>query len=87
MDELLKLREQVNEIDDGICKLYLQRLDIIRKIGKIKKDRKMSLDNPSREEEIFSRLAAKFGDAAIEDIKKLYVHLFMLSKEEQHKAR
>lgn len=87
MEDLQTLRAQINKVDDEIAKLYLQRIEIIKKIGKIKKQQSMSLDNPSREIEILNRFAQVHNDEEMVFVKKLYEFIFLESKKLQGQAK
>ena len=56
MKDIKKLREQIDLIDKQILLLVKQRMDIVKKIGKIKKQNKLEVKDLKREKEIIAKL-------------------------------
>ncbi|HCC68699.1 MAG TPA: prephenate dehydratase [Nitrospiraceae bacterium] len=56
MEELDKLRGEIDEIDSEILKLLNKRAQVVLSIGKIKQNDKVGFHSPEREREIFERL-------------------------------
>ena len=58
MDELKKLRRQINKIDDILLKLLNSRSELAIKIGNVKKkvDKNVHLFRPERQASIIKRL-------------------------------
>src|SRR4030066_1227021 len=56
MNELEKLRQDIDRIDSEILRLLNERATAAIGIGKIKKEEKMAAHVPQREREIFERL-------------------------------
>ncbi|AOL16075.1 chorismate mutase [Sulfolobus sp. A20] len=50
--ELAKLRQEIDKIDEQIIKLFALRLELSRKIGKIKAERNNSITDESRENKV-----------------------------------
>jgi chorismate mutase len=59
MDEIKKLRKNVDEIDRKILRLVEGRRSLTKEIGRIKRENGMPYYDKKREEEIVSRLARK----------------------------
>ncbi|MEN3034266.1 MAG: prephenate dehydratase [Aquificaceae bacterium] len=57
MDELSKLRGQIDEIDLQILRLLNERAKIARQIGEIKKSMGLEIHSPEREQEVLKRLS------------------------------
>lgn len=74
MDEIIKLRKEVDEIDDKILALLNKRAEVIIQIGELKKKAKWDLYAPEREREIYDRLeklnSGVFSNKAIRSIFK-----------------
>ncbi|MDP2755805.1 MAG: prephenate dehydratase [Nitrospirota bacterium] len=58
MEELKKLRREIDEIDDEILKLLNKRANIVIEIAHIKRNEKAKFYSPEREREILERLTA-----------------------------
>ena len=58
MNEISKLRQRIDEIDDQLLDLINQRLQAAREIGKIKNLSGTAVVDPKRESQIFQRLSA-----------------------------
>ncbi|GAB6066396.1 prephenate dehydratase [Aquifex pyrophilus] len=56
MEELKKLREEIDRIDEEILKLLNRRAELAKKIGEIKTKRNLPIHVPEREREIFEKL-------------------------------
>ncbi|MCS7083791.1 MAG: prephenate dehydratase [Aquificaceae bacterium] len=57
MDELSKLRNQIDEIDLQILRLLNERARLAKAVGDIKKSMGLEVHSPEREQEVFSRLS------------------------------
>ncbi|MFP4478769.1 MAG: chorismate mutase [Candidatus Izemoplasmatales bacterium] len=65
-----KYREKLNQIDDEIQRLFIERMKLVKQIGKYKKENNIKVEDPSREKEMIDRID-------IEDplIKDLYIRV------------
>lgn len=67
-----KVRNRIDEIDDKVLRLLKERLDCALKIGKLKNETSRAKWDPQREREIYNRLLAdnkgKFPDKALRSI-------------------
>lgn len=52
MDELIKLRKEIDDIDGKLINLIEKRFEISKKIGKIKRERGFEIEDKKRENEI-----------------------------------
>ncbi|HHT50775.1 MAG TPA: chorismate mutase [Eubacteriaceae bacterium] len=52
MDELTKLREEIDEIDRHLVSLFESRMEIAIKIGQLKKKNNLPILNTLREQEV-----------------------------------
>jgi len=60
MDELKKLRGEIDKIDEKLSKLLKKRVKIIKEISEHKRKNSIPTTNKNREEEIFSKLESDF---------------------------
>lgn len=58
MDEIKRLREKIDQIDDKILQLLNERAKLAKKIGDVKKKLGLELHVPEREREIINRIIA-----------------------------
>jgi len=56
MEKIEKLRKKIDKTDDKIIDLLNKRAKIVRKIGIVKNDLNMVVNQPEREKEILDRL-------------------------------
>ena len=80
--DLKDLREQIDCVDDKIAELYIKRLDLVRQVGEYKKQNNVCIEHNDREQQIYDRLAQKFGDKTATDF--LYNSIMTYSKIEQN---
>ena len=80
------LRQEINNIDDQIIKLFDQRMDLCKKVGVFKKSNNIKITHSNREEEIINRLSTTIdiNNLTKDDIRKLYEIIFKISKSKQN---
>lgn len=79
---LSSLRNQIDDIDSKILELFLERIDVCRKISKIKKSKDISIEDKKRENEILENVKAFSGDDFIYS-EALFKKMFEICKEVQ----
>ena len=82
--ELKDLRNRIDEIDDQILSLFLERMECSEQIADYKKERHLPILNKVRENEILEDVQNKAGDKALY-ARQLFNTLMELSKEYQVK--
>ncbi len=87
-DQLIRFREQLDNIDNEIIYLVKRRLQVVQKIGKYKNENNMEIYQPDREAEMFNKLSAKAVTMGINEnfIQNLFDIIIEESKKEQKKA-
>lgn len=60
--EIRKLRAEIDEIDDQMTLLFLRRMAVVSEIMEEKRKQGAAVEDKAREQEILSRLAARFSD-------------------------
>jgi chorismate mutase len=86
MKEINQLREKLDEIDIEILELLRERIDIVKRIGLIKKRLNLPIIDENREEEVYEN-AAKFAlkhDLDNIQIKSIFREIVSLSKKVQN---
>jgi len=65
MDEIEKLRKQVDEVDGQILKALSERSRICKAIGDVKKKQGLAVRDTSRENEVYQRIKEKSAKFAL----------------------
>jgi monofunctional chorismate mutase len=74
-------RLRIDAIDLQMKNLFLERMDIVKKIAEEKKAKGLAILNPEREREIIDRLTVNIEDRLIFELyEKFLVHIMDLSK-------
>ncbi|MFX1489832.1 MAG: chorismate mutase, partial [Promethearchaeota archaeon] len=58
-EELKRLREEIDQLDDKLVELLNKRGNIVIQIGKLKEKLKLKVFQPEREKEVIERLSKK----------------------------
>jgi len=83
---LSELRMKLNEIDQEIIKLLIERFEVTDAVGAYKKTQKMVILQPEREREIINRISEAYSDSAYVDyIVEVYLKIFEQSRNQQAK--
>ncbi len=83
---ILKLREELNELDEKILKLLEERMEIVRDVGQIKSELHIPIEDKEREKEIIDRLSEHAGKGLTENqLIRIFKAVFKSSKQEQRK--
>ena len=83
--ELKDLRNRIDEIDDQLVKLFVERMGISSQVADYKKANNMPIYVPAREREILKDVALKAGPEMENYTRVLYSMLFELSRSYQRK--
>ena len=83
--ELQNLREQINNIDDQLIPLFVERMRIAAAIGEYKKEHGLPVLVPARETEKLADVTQKAGPEMAEYARELYSTLFALSRSYQER--
>lgn len=81
MKTIDELRSEIDEIDDGLVSLFLQRLAVVKEIGKAKKTHSLSVEDKDRESAVIERLTVNKTDEEKKKITELYNKIFDISKD------
>ena len=83
-----ELRNSIDKVDDQIFDLILKRFDYVEKIGNIKKEMHMPVDDKAREEIIIERLSEKLSTKInYKEIKKIISPIISISKDIQRQKK
>ena len=57
--DLTDYREQINNIDDEICRLFTERMRVVNQIGEFKREHDVPVSNSPREREVLARVSTQ----------------------------
>lgn len=83
MRDLSEIRKEINEIDEQLIRLFIQRMDCARDVGYYKKEKGIPVLNEGRENEILDKVAEKGGEYGA-SARLLYSNIMELSRALQH---
>lgn len=83
--EIEKIRQEIDETDNEIIKLFEKRMKTVAKIAEYKKENKMPVFSRTREREIVNRLSLLVDDDMSVYTKMLYNTIFDISRSYQSK--
>ena len=83
--DIKDLRTKIDEIDDNLVKLFVQRMDVAAQVADYKKENNMPIHIPAREREKLQDVAQKAGPDMENYARALYSMLFELSRSYQSK--
>ena len=82
------LRNSIDKVDDQIFDLILERFDYVEKIGNIKKEMNIPVNDKAREEIIIERLSEKLSTKInYKEIKKIIDPIISISKDIQRRKK
>tara|TARA_B100001250_G_scaffold244699_1_gene210371 strand:- start:216 stop:488 length:273 start_codon:yes stop_codon:yes gene_type:complete len=88
IDNINKIRSQIDDIDDKIFSLVVKRLQKAKIIGEIKKELKLAVYDKEREGIIINRLIEKLNNQLNEEqIKKIFEPIVDISKDLQQQEK
>ncbi len=85
--EIETLRKKIDEIDDALSKLYLERMDICKEIGKEKAKSGLPVNAAQRENAVLARVCKGVDEDKVAYLKQFYDEIFLQSKAFQSSLR
>ena len=83
--DIHELRTKIDQIDDSLVRLFVERMDIAAQVADYKKANNLPIYVPAREREILQSVAQKAGPEMANYSRVLYSMLFELSRSYQSK--
>ena len=84
IDNIIRLRSLIDDLDNQIFELFSKRFDISKKIGESKTTHKMPIDDESREDAIIRRISNDYKNKIKpEHAEILLKTIFLISKDIQ----
>ena len=65
MDDLEKLRQKINDIDDKLLQLLSKRIKVCKSVGAAKKKKGLPIRDASRENEVYNRIKQKSSELGL----------------------
>jgi len=85
--DLNTFRNKIDETDDSIVKLLMERFAVVKEIAEYKKERGLDIFQQARETEIMKKIADKIDNEEYRDyILKIYSEILDASKSLQRKS-
>lgn len=85
MEDLSKIREKINEIDNQIVELWKERMETALTVAQYKKANNMPVLDAKRERELLERVAGMAGEELDVYSRVLYDTIMSISRSYQHK--
>ena len=85
MEDLKQLRQQINDIDQEMVKLFERRMKVSSKIGQFKRENNLPIYDKKREEQVLKRNCSLLKDTSLNDYWRIFQNQLMdLSKQYQN---
>lgn len=86
MDDLSKLRQEIDKIDSELIVLFEKRMEISKKVAEYKRKNNMTIYDESRENEVIKKNIEKLNNKSLaEELETFYNMIFRISKDLQKK--
>jgi len=86
MNELEKLRKEIDEYDVELTKVFEKRMETVLKVAKYKKENDIQVLNTSREKEVIEKNISYLKNPDFKDaIRKYFESIMKISKDIQKK--
>lgn len=84
MDDLIKFREEIDNIDKELVKLFEERMNIVLKVATYKKEKGLDIFHEDREKEVIEKNLKKIRNKNLTPYaKEMLVDLMNISKKYQ----
>ncbi|MCL2437868.1 MAG: chorismate mutase [Coriobacteriia bacterium] len=77
------LRQEIDQVDNQIRGLFLQRMKTVQQVAEVKRDAGIPVLHSGREEEVLKRLTSGLTVQQEQEVKALYQKLFEISRKRQ----
>ena len=85
MEDLKQLRQQINDIDQEMVKLFERRMKVSSKIAQFKRENNLPIYDKKREEQVLKRNCSLLKDTSLNDYCRIFQNQLMdLSKQYQN---
>jgi len=81
---ILKLRQEIDKLDENIILLLKKRMKISKEVGQLKEELRLPVEDKTREQEIIDRLIQQAGrNLSEEQLMRIFTAVFTSSKQIQ----
>ena len=81
--ELSELREEIDQIDTELTRLFLRRMEVSRQIAEVKAAKGLPIRNAAREAAVLESVSAAAPTELKTSVRALYTEIMRLSREYQ----
>lgn len=81
--DISELRVQIDDIDEKLLALFIQRMAVSEKVAVYKAENRLPIHVPQREQEILDKLCANAPKELVPYVVRFYQQIFSLSREYQ----
>lgn len=86
MDELHKLRQEIDQIDNELVKLFEKRMNISKKVADYKRINNIPIFDEARESKVIEKNIDKLNDKSLRhELEEFYKVIFRISKDIQER--
>ncbi len=78
--DLTDYRNKIDSIDDEICRLFTERMNVVNEIGEYKRSHDLPVNSGSREREVLARISKQLPEDLEDFGRVLYRSMFDVSK-------
>ena len=83
--EIKDLRNQIDEIDEELVRLFIKRMNVSKQVADYKRENNLPIYVPAREREILQEVGKRSGSDLANYTRVLYSMIFELSRSYQRK--
>lgn len=80
MEDLNKLRAELDAIDDELVEMFKRRFTAVDRIAHAKRNAQLQIFDPKREQEILERIATHAGDDLSNDLTEIWRCIMSVAK-------
>ena len=82
-----ELRARIDRIDSEMIRLYAERMETVKEIGRYKQEHNLPVTDPEREREVLDKAAEQAGGENADGIRALFRLMMAQSREKQERGK
>lgn len=82
---LEEYRDKIDEIDEKLAKLFIERMETVTKVGQYKKENEIPILNRKREEEVLEKNIGRLNETLKEEGREFFEAIMSISRDYQQK--
>lgn len=83
MDKLEEYRQEIDQLDEQIQRLLVQRRELTKQVGIYKREHQIPVEQEGREKEIYHNIVTNYSSPVAEDLFEIYRKIIAVSKCQQ----